>query len=58
MFFVGVTGALTWAADSVTCDQIIHGMSPLYLSDCIAMCIEIVGRDSRASISNNMLLVP
>ena len=36
----------------------IHGMSPLYLSDCITMYNEIAVRDTRASTSSNLVTVP
>ena len=36
----------------------IHGMSPSYLSDCITMYIEISVRDTRASTSSNLVIVP
>ena len=36
----------------------IHGMSPSYLSDCIAMYNEIAVRDTRASTSSNLVIVP
>ena len=36
----------------------IHGMSPSYLSDCITMYNEIAVRDTRASTSSNLVIVP
>ena len=36
----------------------IHGMAPLYLSDCITMNDEVVIRDTRASTSTNILMTP
>ena len=36
----------------------IHGMSPSYLSDCITMYYEIAVRDTRASTSSNLVIVP
>ena len=36
----------------------IHGMSPSYLSDCITMYNEIAVRDTRASTSSNLEIVP
>ena len=35
-----------------------HGMSPSYLSDCITMYNEIAVRDTRASTSSNLVIVP
>ena len=36
----------------------LHGMAPLYLSDCITMNDEVVIRDTRASTSTNILMTP
>ena len=36
----------------------IHGMSPSYLSDCITMYNEMAVRDTRASSSCNLVIVP
>ena len=36
----------------------LHGMAPMYLSDCITMNDEVVIRDTRASTSTNILMTP
>ena len=36
----------------------IYGMSPFYLSDFIAMCNEVAVRNTRASTSHTLLMVP
>ena len=36
----------------------IHGMLPLYVSDCITMCSEVAVRNTRASTSHYILMVP
>ena len=36
----------------------LHGMAPQYLSDCITMNDEVVIRDTRASTSTNILMMP
>ena len=43
---------------SLSVFKCIHGMSPFYLSDCITMCSEVATRNTRASTSHNILMVP
>ena len=43
---------------ALTAFKCIRGMAPIYISDCITICNEVVIRDTRNSTSTNLVTLP